>query len=66
MRLEPLDFWLELPASGPLLPQLREALGRHLGGASEPLRWAITAAEPTASGGRRLRVEAVLLHPEEE
>lgn len=64
MRLEPLDFWLELPASGPLLPLLREALDRRLGDAVEPLRWAITAAEATASGRRRLRIEAVLLHPE--
>ncbi len=51
--LEPLELWLQ-PRPGPLLPQLREALAAH---GAEPLRWAVTAAEP----GRGLRVEAVLL-----
>lgn len=64
MRLEPLELWLELSGSGPLLPQLHQALRQRLDASAEPLRWAITAAESTAGGGRRLRIEAVILHPE--
>jgi len=61
MKLQRLDLWLET-APGPLLPQLLAALGEK----GEPLRWAITAAEPAADGEpgwRRLRIEAVLLCP---
>jgi hypothetical protein len=62
MRLEPFEAWFDLPESGALLPQVRDALQRRLGDGVEPLRWAITAAEAGDSGGRRLRIEAVLLH----
>lgn len=64
MRLEPLDLWLELPLTGPLLPLIREALRCHLGASVEPLRWAITAVEPGAGHQRRIRIEAVLLQSE--
>jgi hypothetical protein len=64
MRLEPLELWLDLPETGKLLPQIREALRLRLGDSVEPLRWAITAAEPAVAGSRRLRIEAVLLHRE--
>ena len=43
MRLEPLELWLE-PVPGPLRPQILAALRQH----GEPLRWAITAVEPTS------------------
>ena len=43
MRLEPLELWLE-PVPGPLRPQILSALRQH----GEPLRWAITAVEPTS------------------
>lgn len=67
VRLEAVEFWLEAGPE-PLLPQLLAALAAH----GEPLRWAITAAEPIvdgaapSSGGagrRRLRLEAVVLCP---
>lgn len=63
MRLEPLDLWLELPATGPLLPQIQTCLRERLGEAPLALRWAITAAE-SGGGRRRLRIEAVVLHPD--
>lgn len=63
MRLEPLDLWLELPPTGPLLPQIQACLRQRLGDVAQPLRWAITAAEASADQ-RRLRIEAVVLHPE--
>lgn len=44
MRLEPLELWLE-PVPGPLRPQILAALRQH----GEPLRWAITAVEPTSA-----------------
>jgi hypothetical protein len=66
MRLEALECWVEV-GPGPLLPELLAALAAH----GEPLRWAITAAEPIvdgpirpgqgAPGRRRLRLEAVML-----
>ncbi len=58
MRLEPLELWLS-PAPGPLLPRLRTVLADHAHrrGASEPLRWAVTGADPV----RGLRIEGVLL-----
>lgn len=62
MRLEPLELWLDLPETGMLLPQIQQALRLRLGESVEPLRWAVTAAGPSFSGGRRLRIEAVLLH----
>ena len=46
MRLEPLELWLE-PVPGPLRPQILAALRPH----GEPLRWAITAVEPSHSPG---------------
>ena len=68
MRLEALEFWMEA-GPGPLLPEVLVALAAH----GEPLRWAITAAEPIldgpawpgggAPGRRRLRLEAVVLCP---
>lgn len=65
MRLEALDLWLDLPETGPLLPQLQQALADRLTASSEPLRWAITAAQSCEGGGRRLRLEAVVLHRED-
>lgn len=62
MTLEPLDLWLDLPGTGPLLPLLLQALRERLGDQVVPLRWAITAAEMTPERCRRLRLEAVLLH----
>lgn len=60
MRLQRLDLWLDA-AAGPLRPQVLAALAAH----GEPLRWAITAVEPTGAlpveGHRRLRLEAVVL-----
>ena len=50
-ELQPLLLQLE-PEPGPLTPQILR-----------PLRWAITAAEPQASGGCRLQIEAVILRP---
>ena len=44
MRLEPLELWLERDP-GPLRPQILAALRQH----GEPLRWAITAVEPSCS-----------------
>ena len=73
MRLQSLEFWMEAGA-GPLRPEVLAALAAH----GDPLRWAITAAEPilegpgvegAAGGGtgmpvrRRLRLEAVVLCP---
>ena len=46
MRLEPLALWLE-PVPGPLRPQILAALRQH----GEPLRWAITAVEPSHCPG---------------
>ena len=46
MRLEPLELWLEL-GPGPLRPQILAALRQQ----GEPLRWAITAVETSASAG---------------
>ena len=43
MRLEPLELWLER-GPGPLRPQILAALRQH----GEPLRWAITAVEPSS------------------
>jgi len=58
--LEPLEFWFQ-PGPGPLLPQLRTALAhqaqRQAGPAAEPLRWAITAVDPS----RGLRLEGMLM-----
>ena len=54
MRLEPLELRL-LRQGGPLLDQVRQALGAH----GRPLRWAITAVEPSPAGPV-LVVEAVL------
>lgn len=58
MRLEPLELWLP-PGPGPVLPRARRALAEAAGTDGEPLRWAITAADPE----RGLRLEAVLLVP---
>jgi hypothetical protein len=58
VRLVPLELWL-LPATGPVLPRLRRALAEAAGADGEPLRWAITAADPE----RGLRLEAVLIVP---
>jgi hypothetical protein len=69
MRLKALECWVEA-GPGPLLPEVLVALAAH----GEPLRWAITAAEPIpdsparpggggAPGRRRLRLEAVVLCP---
>jgi hypothetical protein len=58
VRLVPLELWLP-PAPGPVLPRLRQALAESAGVDSEPLRWAITAADPE----RGLRLEAVLIVP---
>ncbi len=40
-----------------MLPRLRQALAEAAGVDGEPLRWAVTAADP----GRGLRLEAVLI-----
>jgi hypothetical protein len=62
LALVPLELWLQ-PQAGPLLPQLRQALGdeatRLAGAGAEPLRWAITAADP----GRGLRLEGIVVGP---
>ena len=58
MRLVPLELWLP-PAPGAVLPRLRRALAEAAGADGEPLRWAITAADPD----RGLRLEAVLIVP---
>ncbi len=55
MRLEPLELRL-LRQVGPLLDQVRQALAAH----GRPLRWAITAVEPSP-GGSVLVVEAVVV-----
>jgi hypothetical protein len=59
VRLVPLELWLA-PAAGPLLPRLRQALAQACPAGGEPLRWAITAADPQ----RGLRLEAVLIQPD--
>jgi len=72
VRLEPLEIWMER-GPGPLRPQILAALRQH----GDPLRWAITAVEPSGfatvasagpalgdpSGDRpgRLRLEAVMV-----
>jgi hypothetical protein len=60
--LVPLELWLRV-SPGPLRPQLRQALvqeARRLAGeGAEPLRWAITAADP----GRGLRLEGIVVGP---
>jgi hypothetical protein len=64
LQLQPLELWFQ-PGTGPLLPQVRAALGRQArrspadaaAGFAEPLRWAITAVDPE----RGLRLEAVML-----
>ena len=53
--LKPLLLMLER-TPGPLRPQVLAALGAH----GKPLRWAITAVEPSATGGTLLRIEAVV------
>jgi hypothetical protein len=58
VRLVPLELWLP-PAPGPVLSRLRRALAAAAGVDGEPLRWAITAADPE----RGLRLEAVLIVP---
>jgi len=55
VRLEPLELRL-LRQDGPLLDQVRQALAAHGG----PLRWAITAVEPSPEGSV-LVIEAVLV-----
>jgi hypothetical protein len=55
MRLEPLELRL-LRQGGPLLDQVRQALAAH----GRPLRWAITAVEPSPEGSV-LVVEAVVV-----
>lgn len=55
MLLKPLLLMLER-TPGPLRPQVLAALGAH----GKPLRWAITAVEPSATGGTLLRIEAVV------
>jgi hypothetical protein len=55
LRLEPVE--LRIPrGSGALLPRIRAALAAE----GEPLRWAITAVVPSASGPQ-LCLEAVLI-----
>jgi len=56
MRLVPLLLQLER-RPGPLRSQILEALAVH----GRPLRWAITAAEPSAAGVTLLQIEAVVL-----
>ena len=58
MRLEPLELRL-LRQGGPLLDQVRRALVAH----GRPLRWAITAVEPSPDGPL-LVIEAVMVKPE--
>lgn len=62
--LELLELLLE-PTTGPLLPQVREALAKRLGPNAEALRWAITAVQPpaTAASPSRLSIEAVVWRP---
>lgn len=55
MRLEPLELRL-LRQGGPLLDQVRQALASH----GRPLRWAITAVEPSTKGPV-LVIEAVVV-----
>lgn len=55
LRLEPVELWLPR-GSGPLLPRIRAALADE----GEPLRWAITAVEPTESGPQ-LCIEAMVI-----
>ena len=52
--LLPRPVWRHDPAGA-----CRQALAAH----GEPLRWAVTAAEPRADGQQWLRLEAVLLTP---
>ncbi len=56
MTLESLELWFVL-GPGPLRPQVLAALVPH----GDPLRWALTAVEVGADGGRRARLEAVVL-----
>lgn len=56
--LHPLQLELRCGA-GPLLPQIQAALAQQ----GEPLRWAITAAQPQSDGSRLLQIEAVVLLP---
>ena len=56
MRLLPVQLKLERQP-GPLRPQVLEALAAH----GRPLRWAITALEPTPQGVTHLQIEAVVL-----
>lgn len=56
MLLKPLLLHLER-GPGPLRPQVLAALEAH----GKPLRWAITAVEPSPAGGARLQIEAVVL-----
>ncbi|MFN9547085.1 MAG: hypothetical protein ACK6AD_08455 [Cyanobacteriota bacterium] len=60
--LEHLELAMEAVA-GPLLPQVRRLLAERLGPDTEPLRWAITGvdATATATGRARLTLEAVVL-----
>ena len=55
MRLEPLELRL-LRQGGPLLDQVRQALAAH----GRPLRWAITAVDPSSEGPVRV-IEAVVV-----
>jgi hypothetical protein len=55
VRLEPLELRL-LRQGGPLLDQVRQALTSH----GRPLRWAITAVEPSPEGPV-LVIEAVVV-----
>ncbi len=56
--LRPVLLQLER-APGPLRPQIETALRAH----GEPLRWAITAVDPTADGPSLLQIEAVVCSP---
>jgi hypothetical protein len=56
VQLKPLLLTLER-APGPLRPQVLAALEAH----GRPLRWAITAVQPSAAGGVHLQIEAVVL-----
>lgn len=55
MRLEPVALTLAR-GDGPLLPRIRAALAAE----GEPLRWAITAVEPSPNGPQ-LRIEAMVI-----
>ena len=56
MKLVPLALRLER-RPGPLLPQIHDALAAH----GQPLRWAITSAQPaTDTQGAVLLIEAVV------